>query len=407
MFDPISDFVATLGQRGAQLHERQARLAANSARLDALQARIDALAAPQPPADPPVDPGDHRPRYIREAPLMTWATIPGTRLDSVLLDPRGISNKRQLAQCGAALRTKTLEAMLLTGGHADGCSNSVYSIPLADEQPQWVRRNEPTPTELIQTDVSHYLDGRPSATHTGWTIQYNADRDLLMRFGATSVYGSGIVDAPCVDAFDPVTNDWLPAGTFAPSPIKVSMDRSTVQLPNGDVYQQSQSGSATITRWSNETAQWSTVGGGRVFERGPALVHDPERNRLVRFDRYRPTFLPLDDPDSIKPVVGPDYSGDGASHRWDSCHAIYDEGRFLRIENGYRLWGEKRPLDVTVYETDPDTFETSILPISGVPPKLQPSMAGIIFGRFMRVDALGILLFIVREDADVHFIRTR
>lgn len=405
MFDPISEIVATLAQRDAGLHERQAKLAANGARIDALQARIDALTAP--PAEPPVDPSDPRPQYILDAPLMTWTTIPGTRLDTVLLDPRGISNKRQLAQCGAALRTKTLEAMLMTGGHADGCSNSVYSIPLADEQPRWVRRNEPTPTELIQTDVSHYLDGRPSATHTGWTIQYNADRDLLMRFGATSVYGGGGTDAPCVDAFDPNVNDWLPAGSFPDSPIKIGMDRPTAQWTNGDIYQQSQSGAATITRWSNETGQWSTVGGGRVFERGPAMVPDPDRNRLVRFDRYRPTILPLDDPDNIKPFVGPDYSGEGASHRWNSCPAIYSGGKFLRLENGYRLWSDKRTLDVVVYETDPETFETSIMQIDGEPPKFQPSMSGIIFGRFMRVDALGILLFIVREDADVYFVRIR
>lgn len=359
---------------------------------------------------------DDRPAWVTALPLMTWAQIPNTRMDSILApDPRGFSPKTALAQCGAALREANSEMWLMTGGHADGCSNAVYSISLESETPAWVMRRGPTPTEQIQTDVHHYLDGRPTSTHTGWTVQYNQQRDLFMRFGVTAAYGSGGYNAKSLDAFDPVTNDWLPAGTFSDCPITPNMDRCTAKVGE-DVFQQGESGSANIVRWQNSAGPygaWDTVGYGSVFEKGPALIHDPIRNRLVRFDRYRPTFLPLDNPASIVPVKGPDYTGVQATTKIITCPHEYVpaigsayDGHCLWIENGYTLYNDPtRTQEMFVYMANLDTFENTLVPVAGTAPRLSTGMVGILFRRFMIIEKLKLLVVINRENEDIYCVR--
>lgn len=355
------------------------------------------------------------PSWVTSMPLMTWAQIPNTRLDTVLYDPRGFTKKRALAQCGAALRKTNSEIFLMTGGHADGCSNAVYSIMLESETPTWRMRNQPTPTELIQTDVSHYLDGRPTSTHTGWTVQYNHRRDLFMRFGVTSAYGSGGFNAPHVDAFDPAIDDWLPKDTFPQCPIKPNMDRCTAQVGE-DIYQQSEAGTALIVRWKDEDGpygKWQSVGTGSVFQRGPNLLHDAARNRLVRFDRYRPVFLPLDTPDSIKPVAGPNYTGPLATEDITEFPRVMVpnigspfDGKWLFTEQGYHLYMKtERGQDVQIYQTDPETFENTLVSVAGTKPKFTTGMTGIIFGRFMLVEKFKMLVVVLREDQDIWCIK--
>ena len=104
------------------------------------------------------------------------------------------------------------------GGHADYGGNEGYSIDLSAASPQWTMLNQPTADADMRIDVTHYLDGRPTASHTYYSIFGSAARNKLFRFGIGSAYGSGNFQRPKVDSFNLGTNDWDAANTWPDIP---------------------------------------------------------------------------------------------------------------------------------------------------------------------------------------------
>lgn len=354
------------------------------------------------------DLGMARPAWLTEAPPMTWSTIPDTKLERLLVDPRGKASNRALVWCGAGLKHDGSEMFVATGGHGDGSSNAIYSIRLGDETPAWVRRNEPTPAELIVTDASRYLDGRPTSRHTYWNIQFNQSRNLLMFFGSAATYGTGGRHFPDVDAFDPVSNDYLPAGSFPPVPVAMGPDRPIVMDDQDNCYHQSSAGSAVISRWDNDTNTWTNLPGTRnTFQNNVPMVFDGSRGRLVRFDRTRPVIFPLP---GAEQTIGPNYSGPAASSIGRRACAVVIPAIGSPLDDRYIVvrfnkTGQAPGEGVELYVVDPDTFEVSVAPIAGVKPVLHSaSGVGSFYGRFTYVPGLNIIAFAERETRDVFFI---
>jgi len=342
------------------------------------------------------------PSWVKSAPLMTWQTLPSTRCDSVMIDPTGKTTSTGFAWCGAALKIDGSEIFMMTGGHDDGYSNSIYSLKLKTESPAWVRRNEPS--YPITSNASHNPDGTPTTCHTYWNIQFNQSRNLLMWFGRAAIQGNGNTNVPNVDAFDPVTNQYLPAGTFPAAP-GVSVDRPIVMIDD-DCYMQGFGGQATISKWTNsdgEFGSWENIGRGDVFSAGPAFVHDPARNRIVRFDRYRAALLALGE--TITITSSDDYSGDTADRVREKCSAAYVpagagtpfDDRYVVTEFGSRLSGDP----VNLHVVHPDTFAVTVAAAAGTKPTLSSGGSGATYGRLMYIDALGIIVLPTRPTENV------
>ena len=168
------------------------------------------------------------PAWLQGAALFEWVTIPNSQLnqqtvwsDYTLGSGGAGSNVGLFAYSGGAVKTSGSELFIAGGGHADYAGNEGFSIRLADDAPAWQRRNDPTPgipsAAIWKADFNsvYYPDGRPSARHTYWTLQFNDTLNKLLFVGAPAGWG----DPPCygenVDAFDPVTNDYVAAGTYA------------------------------------------------------------------------------------------------------------------------------------------------------------------------------------------------
>ena len=101
------------------------------------------------------------------------------------------------------------------GGHGDGSSPAVYQSNLYAADPILIQVGPDIPDSEKQKDVSHYQpSGLPSATHHYYAGQGDDELGLFMRFGANSVYGSGWVCFPCIDAWNIAEKKWEPEGTW-------------------------------------------------------------------------------------------------------------------------------------------------------------------------------------------------
>lgn len=353
---------------------------------------------------------DTRPQYVRDAPLMTWSTIPGTKLSSVqYADPNGWSKSLMLAEAGSALKHAGSELFIMNGGHYDGSSNAVYSVKLGQEAPAWVARRPPTPAEYIVENQPYYLpeaDGqaRPTSRHTYWNMMFHQQRNLVMFFGCAASYGTGSGSFSTVDAFDPATNDYLPPGSFANVPSGQYTGRPIAMDAAGNVYEQPHDGMATVRRWDSVTGQWATLPGAHaVHQSNVRLLVDEIRNRLVRFDDIRPTLMPL--PDAAE-SFGPDYSGEASKiGRWNAVVHIPAIGS--AVDDRYLALPTKTGLPAEIYAIDPDSFAVTALVVSGTKPVIANTGLGRIYGRFQYAPELGILILLRDEKSDIDFIRLR
>lgn len=359
-------------------------------------------------------PADSRPAWVKRAPLLTWSTISNTKMHSVLLEPVHKVLRGTPGWCGAALRHSGSEIFMGTGGHTSGASNSIYSIALNQQHPTWVRRNEPTMKGLTQ-NAPYYEDGRPASRHTYWNIQFNQSRNLLMFVGGASFWGNGNATGKHVDVFDPVTNDYLPAGdaSYFPDCIyKMQFDRPIVMDDNDNCYDWVYWGSSPLSRLDNESRTWTVVARRTptAAEAGPQLLFDKTRNRLVRFDRHRPILCDLS---NYATSAGPSYSGSVASrvrYKTSIVHVpkigtVLDD-KYLQIEWAYQLHDVGNP-PIEVIAIDPDSFEATIVPIAGEKPTYRSYGNGVgqVYGRWMYVPELKILILHTETERDLRFIR--
>ena len=168
------------------------------------------------------------------------------------------------------------------GGHADWAGNEAYGCDLASETPAWVMLRQPTPDSQVVLNASHYLDGRPTASHTYYSLHGDWRRKKVFRLGTGITYGSGNFTGPNVDAFDLASKDWDRALAWPSVPEEPSYGNSQVQHPvTGDIYIVA---NTRLWRFSQSLGTWLELAaipqnGTASYARGAVI--DVIRNRLV------------------------------------------------------------------------------------------------------------------------------
>lgn len=244
--------------------------------------------------------------------------------------------------------------------------------------------------------TSHYSDGRPSSRHTGWNLQFINARDRMFYIGGWALWGNGNGSTLAVDAFNPATNDYEPAGTYR-------------SLPEGAIYNAAQAvckdsqenvwlqnlSSGNLYRWNRSDGSVTFIGSRSAYNLDTAMCHDPVRNRLVRFDTAFGARFDLNNNAAETRVTfgGPQASkaANGSSVVW--CAA---RGSFLIFR-----WNENN-----VYECNPETFEITTLTVAG--PKPPPPIndgQGTLYGRWFYAPELRLCGYIRSVDDNVWVFR--
>lgn len=157
-----------------------------------------------------------------------WALAIGIGQIKAIANTSGAGSASVDVFSGGAWKFDSYELWLLAcGGHHDSYDNRVVSIDLSADVPGavgtngWIQRHAPSPFSAVQNDVAYYTDGLPSSRHVYHTAKYIPQRGTagrLMLFGSYGAYadmgGNGAFDYMVLDGFDPVTNNWDPAGTW-------------------------------------------------------------------------------------------------------------------------------------------------------------------------------------------------
>ncbi len=139
--------------------------------------------------------------------LNEWFEIPGTG---------GVGGVTIDGYNGIALDETNSEIVVAAGGEAKySGDNRVVSLILDADAPVWVTRKAPSANPSI--NVAHYADGMPAARELYQSSHVIESLHRVFLFGAEFVYGEAYT-FPDVDAFDLNTNQWDPAGTWAPVP---------------------------------------------------------------------------------------------------------------------------------------------------------------------------------------------
>lgn len=226
------------------------------------------------------------PAWVQSLPLYEWYAVPGTQMNLLTAD----SVQGMFAYSGGALKAAGSEMFLVGGGHNDHWRNEVWSVKLGQATPTMQKLCESTPFAQIgwtnsDTGSTHYTDGRPASRHTYWQVQFIDQINKLILIGAPAVYGNGNGSFNVIDAFDPVTSDYMPAGTFAPVSIH-HVGTPTCKDASGNIWQHSPF-SGNMAYWSPSATSSGAPGfATAVGARGATTnetCHCVDTNRNIMF----------------------------------------------------------------------------------------------------------------------------
>ncbi|MFO0669886.1 MAG: hypothetical protein U0235_09720 [Polyangiaceae bacterium] len=216
-----------------------------------------------------------------------WRELASADLASVVptTQPGGYYSARIDAWNGFAADTVNGKLYLGgAGGHADYAGNEVYSIDLNAAAPSWVLEAQPTPSSSYTIDKPLYLDGRPSPTHTYYTLWFIEGRQKLFRFGGGATWGSGNGSTDHIESWNPATKDWDVDGTNPRLPAPTYEQPTTKHPYSGDVYQIGSDNH--LRRWSQASGTVSDLGDAQAgtgsfydFYKSPSVI-DPVGERL-------------------------------------------------------------------------------------------------------------------------------
>ncbi len=338
------------------------------------------------------------PTWLNGKPSLTWIEIPNTRLAQAqggVVSPGG-DKAYVCAYSGACVKESGSEVFLAGGGHADYAGNEVYTLRLQSDAPVWVRRRNPTPTvgPTSQIGTPYYTDGRPTSRHTYWHLQFINARNRMFYIGGAAIWGNGNGLTSAVDAFDPDSNDYEPAGMYPSLPANaVYVAQGVAKDANENVWLQHPGGN--LYRWNQATGTTTLTGTRSIYDIDTAFCVDPVRNRLVRFDTRFGAQFDLNNGATEAPVTftGPQAAkvGRHASVIW--CAA---RGTFLLFR-----WDENR-----VYEIDPQTFAVTELAVAGTKPPVPPNDGvAAMYGRWFYAPQLRLCGYIRSVDDNVWVFR--
>lgn len=325
--------------------------------------------------------------------LNTWYELAGTRIDSAQNGFTSPGGQKQYvcAYSGMAVKNSGSELWIYGGGHNDYAGNEPYTLRLQNDSPAWLRRRDPT-ASVNNSGVSHQSDGRPTSRHTYWHLQFINSLNRMVTVGGAAYYEpSGGTSFPSVDAFNPDTNDWLAANTYASGPSGFqSVGQAMCKDSSENVWVQNPNGSGDLYRWNAATQTWTTIGSRSTYNYDAPLAHDSTRNRLVRFSEsgLARTF----DLNNNAAEASISFTGSQAAQAGRSCSVVYvsDIDRFLIM-----------PWDTNnIYECHPTTWAVELYNVSGTKPPA-PSADGIgnLYGRFNICPELKLIVY-VRSVSD-------
>ena len=335
------------------------------------------------------------PAWMSSLATFTWLEITGTTLNSAQSGftspgglPRGVVN-----YSGAAVKKSGSEIFLFGGGHADYAGNEVYTLRLANDAPAWVRRRDPTAT--VASDVDHYADGRPSSRHSSTFMAYDDTRDLFFAYGGASTWGTGSGTSEKVDAFDPNTNDWVTAGTYAAAPsgyMGGNAPYAACKDSSGNFWAQ-RNDSGHLYKWTRGTAAWSDTGTFSTYNYTAPLVHDPVNNRLLRIDGAGSCYFDISGSPSETAVT---FGGASSAQATKGTSPVWcpELGVYL-----FKRWDSQ-----TIYQIHPTTFAVTTLSVSGTAPP-SDNLSGT-YGRFNYCPDLKLVFYVPNWDTNVWVFRT-
>jgi hypothetical protein len=346
-------------------------------------------------------PRDNVPAWVSALPVLQWHQIPNTNLSSVQTGftlpvrdgggdvgtPGGV-----LAFSGGSLKADGSEIFIFGGGHADWAGNEVYSLRLANPVPAWVRRTNPTVN--VQSDVSHYNDGLPSSRHTYNAVQFIDQDNRMMTFGAASVYGIGSGRFNTIDAFNPDTNTWAPAFTYANGPAVGEYDLGFCRGPNGDVF--CLNGAGRFVRWNRVPRTWTDLAASPIVlldGQQIAMCYDTARDRVMVFANNRGHFNPTTGAFTGVTFTGP---AAGTIPVASAMSWVYVPER-----DSYMGWARGSN---SVWECNASTFSVAVLSLSGTAPPASPQGNAIdkLYNRMMYVPQLKMVVFVMTAGLNVY-----
>lgn len=353
-----------------------------------------------PPANEPALPPGTLPQWLASSAVFEWREIPDTRLDASeawnnYKAAPGVMGKRGLfAYSGGAVKNKGSELFIAGGGHLDYAGNEIFSIKLNSHRPQWTRRIDPS--TKIAPNVPYYPDGRRSASHTYWGLQFINASNRLMFFG-NSPYASLPTYYPTVDGFDPEANEYEPAGTYA-SQDHIAGPSGIARDAQENVYVHSMT-NGKLYKWTRASNKWSELTKDTTFSYGTPYAIDTKRNRMFR-PRMGTRSAAYFDLENGAARVFVEITGPGTQALTTAPRQIvYDP-----ILDAYWLWATN---DSNLYRIDAKTFVMTVQPITGKPPSAAyKSGLHNTYGRFNYVPELRGLVLIHDPSDSVYFIRT-
>lgn len=335
------------------------------------------------------------PAWLAGAALNEWVEIDSTALSSAqsgFTSPGG-AKTHVCAYSGAAVQDSGSVVWVFGGGHQDYAGNEPYSIRLADAAPSWSRRRDPTAS--VQDDVEHYSDGRPSSRHSYWHPQFITARSRFMCFGGASTWGSGNSGTLAVDGFNPATNDWDSAGTWASIPAAAGSACAVCKDGDENVYIHNYN-NGDLYKWTEASNSWATLSNVDVANLATAWAVDTSRGRILRHANGGVSASTIALSDGAKT----DISLTGAdAGEIDSGNLVYDP---VVDCFWFWKWGE-----TTLWKIHPTTWAVTTQSVTGSVPN-NTFVDGVheFYGRFNYCPELKGLVFVKDAAANVHFIRT-
>ena len=226
------------------------------------------------------------PAWLTGVPLNKWIEIQGTKAVGSGLVPGEDANDfwapsahALRAYSGGLLREDTCEYFVaLSGGHGDSRENFVGSVDLTQNSPSWTLRNPSSSVANQITEQPYYLDGKPASRHSYWSTQWIPQVNRIMVHGTR---WAGASSFPNSNGFNPTTNTWDAAGTWAScvssGSVGLALCKETATGACWAIV------GSSLYRWTPLGNTWTLT---QTFPSAeylaPPLVHDPVRNHLFQ-----------------------------------------------------------------------------------------------------------------------------
>lgn len=380
-----------------------------------------------------VPPAGYRPAWLESAPLMTWQSIPNTSLSGAAASLGLLAGEAaNLGAYSGATLMDDATVLVHGGGHADIAGNGVYGVNLMADVPAWAvigaARDRAT-RDVVTTNDGYYhpYDGHPVELHSYWHIHYDAPSRRFIRTNAGGIGNPLRGRAPNTDSLSVDSGAWDGKDVWQDHPLDMASSdgRTEVYVPHlRKVFASAAIGqSPRLAVLDVASRTWTVLGApnGGVTGEVPA-IYDPVRKRVWRPRQQYSTSphswdvgdsyaggLPagtthtLSDPDGIRAAEW--YLGD--SRLFMSGTYCADRDSYLLV----RFAGNPTPtFQPNIYEIDPDSHVLSRLSVAGTPPLAAGASLGGLghwYGRFLSIDALGVVLWITTATNNIHFFRTR